>query len=91
MKWFDRVQFRQRLPIGRQHGVTILEQAMRSFDRAEAARKALDTSGTTFMDRFGQPRSHPDVVVERDHRAAMLAALGRLNIDVLPPEREHNR
>ena len=35
-------------------------------------------------DRYGQLKAHPAVNIERDARAAMLAALKAMNLDVEP-------
>src|SRR5687768_1413030 len=65
-------------------GLLILESALRSFDRAEAAREILDREGIVTTDSRGRPKQHPAVSAERDARAAFLTALGKLNLDVLP-------
>ena len=39
------------------------------WDRAEQAREVLDRQGVTYNDRFGQPRTRPEVAIER-RRAA---------------------
>ncbi len=67
-------------------GLAVLEQAMRSFERCEAARRQLDREGITFKDRWGQRRPHPALPVERDSRAAMLQAIKQLGVEI--PEGE---
>jgi P27 family predicted phage terminase small subunit len=66
------------------HGLFLLEQAMMAYDRMTEATEAIKRDGAVNMDRFGQPRAHPSLVVERDARAAMLAALRALNLDLEP-------
>jgi P27 family predicted phage terminase small subunit len=67
-------------------GLAVLEQAMRSWERAEEARRQLDKEGVTFKDRWGQRRPHPAVPVERDARAAFLQAIKQLGVEI--PEGE---
>ena len=66
-------------------GLLILETLLRAHDRMIQARDRLDTEGLTVTDRFGQPKPHPCAVIERDSRAAMLAALRALNLDMETP------
>ena len=55
-------------------------------DRSEAARVAIERDGMTFVDaNNGNLRPHPLLPVERDARAAMVAALRHLNLDITPP------
>ena len=62
-------------------GLMILEQALRSFDRAEEARRLIDKEGAVVLDRFKQARQHPACQIERDSRAALVKTLGCLGID----------
>lgn len=63
-------------------GLTILEAGLRSYDRAEAARKAIDADGMLRADKFGIDKPHPLIPAERDHRAAWLNAIKMLNFDL---------
>jgi len=63
-------------------GLCVLEQAARSYERAEEARKQLAKSGSVVRDRWNQPRTHPAAAVERDARAALLGALKQLQIEI---------
>src|SRR5690349_1051000 len=67
-----------------QGGLIILTAACESFDRMREARALVEAEGMTIEDRFGQKKPHPAVVIERDARAAMLAALKQLNLDMEP-------
>lgn len=49
--------------------------------RAEAV---VNADGMTVKDRYGAIRGHPMLATMRDARAAMLAALRHLNLDVEP-------
>ena len=65
-------------------GLRILRVALESFDRAQAAREAIDEEGMTVIDKAGQTKSHPLLPIERDSRAAFLAGLKALNLDLEP-------
>jgi phage terminase small subunit len=49
-----------------------------------AAQAAIKEEGATGLDRFGQLKPHPLLPIERDARAAMMAALKQLNLDLEP-------
>jgi P27 family predicted phage terminase small subunit len=63
-------------------GLAVLEQGLRSWERAEQARRQLDREGLTFRDRWGQARPNPALPVERDARAAFLSAIKQLQIEI---------
>jgi P27 family predicted phage terminase small subunit len=63
-------------------GLAVLEQALRSLDRAEQARRLLDRQGVVVTDRWGQSKPHPAAAVERDSRAAFLAAVRQLGVQI---------
>jgi P27 family predicted phage terminase small subunit len=65
-------------------GLLILATACEAFDRMRGAQSTIEAEGATFHDKWGQPRSHPATVIERDSRAAMLSALKQLNLDIEP-------
>ena len=65
-------------------GQQILLAALEARDRATAARKAIDRDGMTITGRDGQAKAHPLLTVERDNRAAFLAGLKHLNLDIEP-------
>jgi P27 family predicted phage terminase small subunit len=65
-------------------GLHILRAALEAFDRSQAAREEIDKCGMLFRDRFGAPKPHPLLPVERDARAAFLAGLKALNLDLEP-------
>jgi phage terminase small subunit len=65
-------------------GLRILRVALESYDRAQAARKAVDREGMTVTDKFGQIKPHPLLPIERDSRAAFLAGLKALNLNLEP-------
>lgn len=65
-------------------GLHILRVALEAYDRAQAAREAIDQDGMTLKDKFGQTKPHPLLPIERDSRAAFLAGLKALNLDLEP-------
>ena len=50
------------------HHVRLLTVAVEACDRCQQSREALQEHGLTYMDRFEQPRSRPEVAIERDSR-----------------------
>lgn len=66
------------------HHVRLLTLAAQAWDRAEEAREALAEHGTTYTDRFGQPRARPEVAIERDARLAFARLLRELDLDGEP-------
>jgi phage terminase small subunit len=62
--------------------LTLLGEA---WDRGQQARRALTRHGTTYVDRFNQPRARPEVMIERDARIGFARMLRELALDVDPP------
>lgn len=62
----------------------VLQTALESFDRMRGAQKLIADRGAVFEDRFGQLRPNPATTIERDARAALLAGLKALHLDVEP-------
>lgn len=65
-------------------GCLLLTTALEAFDRMREAQAVIAERGAIYVDRFEQPKSNPACVIERDSRAAMLAALKALNLDLEP-------
>ncbi len=65
-------------------GLRILRVSLEAFDRSQKAREAIDADGMTVIDKAGQIKSHPLLPIERDSRAAFLAGLKALNLDIEP-------
>lgn len=65
-------------------GLLILQTSMEAFDRMREAQAIIKEEGMQIQDRFQQWKAHPLTVVERDSRAAMMAALKALNLDLEP-------
>lgn len=62
------------------HELVTLRAALEAWDRADTARRFLDEHGTTFEDRFGQPKNRPETMVELHNRAAFLRAWKALDL-----------
>ena len=65
-------------------GVLILQTALEAHDRMRDCQRAITQDGASIKDRWGQVKPHPLLSAERDARAAMLAALKALNLDLEP-------
>lgn len=81
-KWFEHVVESYELE---QHHIRLLTLAAELWDRAEQAREALAEHGLVFTDRFGCPRSRPEIAVERDCRIAFARLIRELDLDVSAP------
>jgi P27 family predicted phage terminase small subunit len=64
-------------------GLRILRVSLEAFDRAQAAREKIDQEGMTITEKL-QTKPHPLLPIERDSRAAFLAGLKALNLDLEP-------
>ena len=67
------------------HDLERLQIALEAWDRCNQAREILAEKGLTYDDRFGQPRSRPEVAIERDSRTAFMRAWRELGLDVHEP------
>jgi P27 family predicted phage terminase small subunit len=68
-----------------QHHVRLLTLAGEAWDRGQQARQVLEKTGLIFEDRFGQPKTRPEVAIERDSRIAFARLLRELALDVDAP------
>jgi phage terminase small subunit len=68
------------------HHVRLLTLAAQAWDRAEEARIHLVIFGTTYTDRFGQPKARPEVAIERDSRIAFARLLRELGLESAPAD-----
>ena len=68
------------------HHRRLLTLACESWDRGVQAREALATHGTTYTDRWGQPRARPEVAMERDARIGFARLVRELALDIDPPD-----
>ncbi len=63
-----------------QDDLKVLLMACEAMDRCRQARKRLAKQGLTYTDRFGQPRSRPEVAIERDSRLAFSKLVKQLSL-----------
>lgn len=66
-----------------EHQERLLTLAGEAWDRALEARETIAAQGAYYSDRFGQPRAHPALAVERDSRVAFARLVRELGLD--PP------
>src|SRR5262245_26387561 len=62
--------------------LALLRTACEAHMRARRCRQRIDADGETITDRFNQVRAHPLLASERDARAAWLAAMKALRLDL---------
>ena len=62
--------------------IHVLASALEAHQRAREAREAVEREGMTIVGRDGQPKAHPLLAVERDARAAWLAGLKALGLEL---------
>lgn len=68
-----------------EHHVKVLTMAAEAWDRAVEARERVADEGAFYRDRFGAPKSHPALVIERDCRLSFARLLRELNLDGQEP------
>jgi P27 family predicted phage terminase small subunit len=67
------------------HHLSILERACEALDRMREAQAAIAKDGAYVTDRYGSPKAHPALAVERDSRIAHLRAIRELGLDLEAP------
>lgn len=63
------------------HHLRLLQAACESWDRAQAARRAVAEQGLTFQDASGSIKANPAVAIERDARTLFARLVRELNLD----------
>jgi P27 family predicted phage terminase small subunit len=79
-----------------QHHLHLLEAACGAWDRMVQARAEIDAHGLVFRDKHGDPRTRPEVAIERDARISFARLIRELDLDVSsepprPPGLRSNR
>ncbi len=69
-----------------EHHRRILIHAGEAWDRADGAREVIAKEGTTYLDRFQQPKMRPEVLIERDSMALFAKLIRELDLDLEPPK-----
>jgi len=62
--------------------LAVLRTALEAHQRARHCRETVDKDGEAVRDRFNQVKCHPLLQAERDARAAFLAGMRTLNLDL---------
>lgn len=62
--------------------LALLRTTLEAHQRARRCREVIDRDGETVTDRFNQIKLHPLIPAERDARAAFLAGMRALNLDL---------
>jgi len=78
------------------HELHLLTLAGEALDRCTAARQAIAKHGLVYFDPKRGPRMRPEVVVERDSRAAFARLVAQLDLDddapaPIPGVKSHKR
>jgi len=68
------------------HQVRMLVEACQALDRAEEARRAIN-SDLTVTTRLGELKAHPLLLIERDNRTAFARLMGQLGLRSEPRQR----
>jgi len=68
-----------------------LGQALQAWDRADYSRRVLKRDGLFVTDRYGSPRPHPAVAIERDARDAFARLLRQLDLEGEPDASRRRR
>lgn len=63
------------------HEHRVLCLACVQWDRAAAAREYIEEHGTTYTDRFGQPKPRPELKIETDASNTFAKLIRELNLD----------
>lgn len=82
-KWFKEVIETYELD---SHHLHVLTMACEAMDRSTEARKLIEEQGMVYMDKAGQPKPHPAVIVERDQKDLFRRLLRELNLSEEPAE-----
>jgi phage terminase small subunit len=81
-KWFASVVEEYELE---PHHVKLLTLAAESWDRAQAARMALEQHGLTYIDRFNAPPKRPEVSIAEASTIAFARLTRELDLDCGSP------
>jgi phage terminase small subunit len=64
--------------------LVLLDAACTALMRVRQAQAILTRDGIVSSDRFGQAKTHPAILVERDSKQTLLQSLKALNLDLEP-------
>jgi len=64
----------------------LLEAACTCADRLQQARDTIKEEGCFAVDRYGSPKAHPALLLEKDARNGLIQSLRALRLDADTPE-----
>jgi hypothetical protein len=67
------------------HHKLLLQSACGCLDRIDSARSEVAKAGEYYVDRWGQPREHPGLKVERDQKILFARLMRELCLDGVEP------
>jgi phage terminase small subunit len=73
------------------HHQQLLLLACEAMDRGESARAALATHGEVYTDSHGNPRTRPEVAIERDSTIRFTRLVRELDLDTTPSDAPSGR
>ena len=65
-------------------GLALLARAAECLDRLADAQALIERDGSVVDDRYGVPKQHPAISIEKDSRNGFFAALKAMNLDIEP-------
>ena len=95
-KWWSSVV---RAYVLEEHHLRLLRLACEAWDRGQLAREVLKKKGLTFEDRFGTPKTRPEIKIANDAAITFARMVRELDLDtetpadtsVRPPSLRSNR
>jgi phage terminase small subunit len=84
-RWWETVEAEYELE---PHHVHLLTLACEARDVAATARRKLAKCGLTYTDRFGAPRTRPEVAIARGAMIAHARLVRELRLDVMDPDED---
>ena len=66
------------------HHMKLLILACEALDRISEAREVIAKEGAYYRDRFGKPKTHPALAVEKDNKIIFARLMRELNLDIEP-------
>ena len=67
------------------HHIKILILACEALDRISEAREVIAKEGAYYKDRFGKPKTHPALAVEKDNKIIFARLMRELCLDIEAP------
>jgi P27 family predicted phage terminase small subunit len=67
------------------HHRRLLQLACEAWDRGQRARELVEAEGVVVEDRYGRPKAHPAVNIQRDAEITFARLVRELALDADPP------